>query len=157
MAKNLYAMISTKTSRHYTDQAVTTFLKSTKLSKDDEFYLIDNDGEGDYNYGVEVSKNQIPKSFAQNVNDMIERAAGRDLFVLSNDVVFTPNWAEPLKQYSNVLLLPSCNQTHLYRSSDGLLELKTSMHIEELKEWSSLIDCAEQHKKLNKPGFLNKF
>jgi hypothetical protein len=132
MTKNLYAMISTKNSRYYTDQAVASFLKSTKLTDNDEFYLIDNDHEGDYDYGVKVSINNTPKSFAANVNDMIARADGRDVFVLSNDVSFTPNWSEPLKQYSNILLLPSCNQTHLYKSQDGLLDLRPSMHINDL-------------------------
>ncbi len=143
-------MISTRNSRYYTDQAVETFLKSTKLSKDDEFYLIDNDGECDYNYGVPVIVNQSPKSFAANVNDMIDKANGRDIFVLSNDVAFTPKWNEPLKQYSNILLLPSCNQTHLYNN------LKPSMHISELSNWASLVDCAEQHKRSLRPGFFER-
>ena len=149
-------MISTRNSRYYTDQAVVSFLRSTKLTKDDEFYLIDNDGEGDYNYGVEVVVNQSPKSFARNVNDMIARADGRDIVLLSNDVAFTPGWAEPLKQYSNILLLPSCNQTHLYTSQDGLLDLKPSMQIDELANWHSLVDCAEQHKKSIRPGFFER-
>lgn len=154
MPKNLFVMISTKNSRYYTDFAVKSFLRSTRLSKDDEFYLIDNDAESNYKYGVDVSINYSPKSFAQNVNDIIARADGRDIFVLSNDVVFTPGWAEPLKQYSNILLLPSCNQTHLYKSTDNLLELKTSMTINELTSWASLLDCVEQHKKSVKPGFF---
>lgn len=156
MTKNLYAMISTRNSRYYTDQAVASFLKSTKLTNNDEFYLIDNDGEGNYNYGVSVSVNNTPKSFAANVNNIIDRADGRDIFVLSNDVSFTPNWSDPLKQYSNILLLPSCNQTHLYKSQDGLLDLRSSMQIDELNNWYSLINCAEQHKKSVKQGFFEK-
>lgn len=156
MPASLYAMISTRNSRYYTDQAVSSFLKSTKLSTQDEFYLIDNDNEGDYDYGVNVTVNNTPKSFAANVNDMINRADGRDIFVLSNDVIFTPGWNEPLKQYSNILLLPSCNQTHLYTSSDGTLELKPSMQIDEYRNWYSLIDCAKQHQKNLKQGFFER-
>lgn len=155
MPQHLYAMISTKNSRHYTDLAVPSFLKSTKLGSD-EFYVIDNDSEGNYDYGVEVQVNDRPKSFAANVNDMIARAQGRDVFVLSNDVVFTPRWDEPLRQYSNILTLPSCNQTHLYRSHDGLLELKPSMAINELSSWEALVDCAEQHKRSVKQGFFER-
>lgn len=153
MPRQLYAMISTRTSRHYTDLAVSSFLKSTNLAHD-EFYLIDNDGEGDYNYGLDVQVNSSPKSFAGNVNDMIARAAGRDLVVLSNDVAFTPGWAEPLKQYNNIVLLPSCNQTHLYKSTDGQLTLDKFMTLDQFSNLESLEDCAKQHKKLPGPGFF---
>lgn len=155
MPKNLYAMISTKTSRQYTDLAVSSFLKSTKLNGD-EFYIIDNDNENNYRYGIEIQTNENPKSFAANVNDIISRADGRDVFILSNDVVFTPDWSEPLKQYPNVLLLPSCNQTHLYKSRDNLLELTYTMSLENFSNWDSLVDCSIQHKNYVQPGFFER-
>lgn len=156
MAKNLYVLISTKNSRHYTSRAIESFLKYTRLENSDEFYVIDNDGEGDYNYGVDVVINETAKSFSKNVNDIIARANGRDIFVLSNDVIFTPNWSEPLKQYSNVILLPSCNQTHLYTSRDRLLTLKPSMSLDEISNDQSLMDCVNQHKSLRMSSFFER-
>jgi GT2 family glycosyltransferase len=149
-------MISTKNSNHYTWISLESFFKTTTLGVNDKFYLVDNDNEGIYNnLGVDVVSNTRPKSFAKNVNDAIARANGKDVVVLSNDVIFTPGWNIPLVHYSKVLLLPSCNQTHLYSSKDGLLNLKTSVTIDEYNDqFYSLVDIAQQHRKNIRPGFF---
>lgn len=155
MTGNLYAMISTKNSRSYTDIALNSFLKSTKLQNNEEFILIDNDNERNYPSEVTVIANDVPKSFAKNCNEMIAKADGRNFFLLSNDVVFTPGWNEPLKQYSNVLSLPSCNQTHVY-SSNGL-KLQSSMRIDEYNnQYFELSEIVKLHKGQNSAGFFER-
>lgn len=155
---NLYAMISTKSSNFYTKLAIESFFKNTKLRPSDKFYLIDNDNEGIYNnLGIDVIKNTQPKSFAKNVNDMIELANGLDLVLLSNDVVFTPNWIDALNQYPNILLLPSCNQTHLYTSSDESLELLAFMDIDRFNnQHPALNEIVNHHRRSNRAGFFER-
>jgi GT2 family glycosyltransferase len=154
MTGNLYAMITTRNSREYTDIALNTFFKSTQLRKNDEFVLIDNDNEGDYEL-PNVVTNNTPQSFAKNCNDMIDRAAGRNFFLLSNDVAFTHGWNEPLKQYTNILSIPSCNQTHLY--SVGNLNLQPSMEISEYNnQYFELSQATRIHKAQNYPGLYER-
>jgi hypothetical protein len=118
----VYAMLSSAGSSNYTDRALESFRRSTSFSTNESFYLIDNDATEKYNNrDISVITPSSPQSFSRNVNDVIDLADGRDIFILSNDVVFTPGWNIPLLQYSDILLIPSCNQTHLYTSSDGLL------------------------------------
>jgi hypothetical protein len=126
MNGNLYAMITSKSSRYYTDLALSSFLKNTRLSANDEFVLIDNDSEDTYEYDNTI-KNLIPKSFAANCNQLIDLANGRNLVLVSNDIIFTPDWNLPLTQYSSALTLPSCNQTHLYTL--GSLQLQPTMQL----------------------------
>lgn len=155
MTGNLYAMITTRTSRAYTDIALSTFFKSTRLKSTDEFVLIDNDNEGDYQTRGIIINNIKPKSFAKNCNHMIDRANGRNFFLLSNDVAFTPGWSEPLAQYSNVLSIPSCNQTHLY--SVGALNLQPSMSIGDYNnQHLELIQATNLHKSQNRYGFYER-
>lgn len=154
MTSNLYAMITTKSSNSYTPVALDSFFKSTVLTNKDEFVLIDNDNEGTYN-SVPVIQHIVPKSFAENCNFLLEKANGRTLFLLSNDVAFTPLWAEPLKQYSNLLLLPSCNQTHLY--STDRLSLRSSMHLNEYNnQYHNLAKISQLHKTQNSSGFFER-
>jgi GT2 family glycosyltransferase len=155
MTGNLYAMITTRNSRRYTETALDTFFKSTRLGANDEFILIDNDNESDYQTPGTVINNIEPKSFAKNCNDMIDRAADRNFFLLSNDVAFTPGWNEPLKQYANILSIPSCNQTHLYSVSD--LKLQPSMSIGEYNnKFFELSQAARIHKSQNYPGLYER-
>lgn len=156
MKGTVYAMFASKSSNFYTRIALESFFKSTRLTRSDDFYLIDNDNEGIYDYPtLKIISNIAPKSFARNVNDIIELAAGRDIIILSNDVVFTPGWAEPLSHYSNVLLLPCCNQTHIY--SNGLLNLQNSMTLSEYNnQYELLAQISQSHKLQNKPGFFER-
>lgn len=154
MTGNLYAMITTKSSNHYTDLALDSFFKSTKLEKNDEFVLIDNDNEGIYS-DVNILPNSSPKSFAKNCNELIDRAAGRNFFLLSNDVIFTPNWNVPLLQYKSAILLPCCNQTHIY--SSGNLQIKPSMHISEYgNQYEELAQIAQFHKSQPSTGLVER-
>ncbi len=145
-------MIAAKSSRRYTDLALDTFFKNTELSVDDEFILIDNDNERNF-FGIPFLSNSTPKSFSQNCNEMIDKANGRNLFLLSNDIVFTPKWNIPLTQFSNVLIIPSCNQTHLYTS--GNLQLKPSMSLEDFDNQTYELDTISRlHKSQTRMGFF---
>jgi GT2 family glycosyltransferase len=154
MTGTLYAMITTRSSNHYTAIALETFFKSTKLTAYDEFILIDNDNEGTY-AGVNAISNPRPKSFAENCNLMLDYANGRNFCLVSNDVAFTPKWNEPLTQFSNVITIPSCNQTHLYTAGD--LQLQPSMRVEEYTgRYNELSQIAQLHKAQTRPGFFER-
>lgn len=153
----LYTMISTRASEHYTGPAISSFLKYTKLNKDDRFILIDNDNTGNFK-DVEVVNNLEPKSFAANINYAITEANGLDVVILSNDIEFTPGWADPLSSYSNAILLPSCNQTHQYVSRDNSLALGHTVTLEEYNNnRPALLDIVRQHRQSVKPGFFERY
>jgi GT2 family glycosyltransferase len=122
MAGTLYGMVTVGSSSEYTHVALTTFFKHTKLSAHDRFVLIDNDGEWLKNWHLDcldpnlVYVNPIPLNFSQNMNQLITWAdeQGADLVFLSNDVVFTPKWADRIVIDDNTASIPSCNQTHFY-------------------------------------------
>jgi GT2 family glycosyltransferase len=142
----VYAMMACGNSDNYTDLALESFLKTTRLTKDDKFYLFDNDAvRTNTDPNVNHIVNTVPQSFAKNINDAIDIADGRDVFVLSNDVVFTPNWNERFDQYNNAILLPSCNQTHTY--STDLLNLISYVRIEDYNnQFAELCKIAQFHK-----------
>jgi GT2 family glycosyltransferase len=153
MTATAYVIISTKKSEHYTQLAVDSFLQTTKLHKDDEFYLIDNDNTGKFNHvNAQVINNSTPLSFSKNINNIIGLAENRDVVVLNNDIVFTPGWAEPLKSYSNAILLPCCNQTHTYASGDLIME--PTMTIDQYTSAIDLANVVQQHKQTVGMGFF---
>jgi len=151
----VYAMISTRSSNFYTSLALDTFFSSTRLQSNDSVYLIDNDNEGAYVTQATVISNPAPKSFARNVNDMIKLANGRTLVILNNDVVFTPGWSDELTKHDDAIILPSCNQTHLY-SSDALT-LQQTMTLEEYgNQYSDLCNISRVHKNSLRSGFFER-
>lgn len=136
-------MITTRSSRHYTELAIESFRKNTRLANGDEFILVDNDAELDYGTG-NVFVNHYPKSFAQNCNAMLDYANGRHLALLNNDVIFTPGWNESVVQISNAIIIPSCNQTHLYSRND--LRLKEVMQLGDYNNrYTELNQIFEEH------------
>ena len=78
---NVFSMVTLKTSHNYTNYAIDSFFKNTKLSDDDDFLLIDNDDntlDKISNYKkIKIIKNEFPMSFAQNVNQAIKFALKR--------------------------------------------------------------------------------
>ena len=76
----VFLMITTKKSDHYTDLAISSFFRFTKLKPNDVFYLVDNDQiVTTQRPNVTVIVNEQPKSFAKNINDIINIAEGRDI------------------------------------------------------------------------------
>lgn len=158
MSSTLYAMISSASSDHYTGPAIESFLKHTKLGVGDDALLIDNDKTGNHiDKKLRVIENETPQGFAKNINDAIAYANGRDLVILSNDIEFTHGWNEPIKQYNNLILLPSCNQTHTYISTDQSLRLTQSMYLNDYNNKQlALADCVSQHKSQVLYGFFDR-
>jgi len=122
----LYGMITVRSTSDYTVKALSSFFKNTSLTTDDQFILIDNDGDWTANfadlYSVDTVINQTPKNTSQNINQLIRLAAEHKLHLvfLSNDVIFTPQWNTRLILDDNILSIPSCNQTHDYGFAPSL-------------------------------------
>lgn len=152
----VFLMITTKKSDHYTDLAISSFFRFTKLKSNDVFYLVDNDQiVTTKRLNVTVIVNEQPKSFAKNINDIISIADGKDIVILNNDIVFTENWLQPLTQHNNVIVIPSCNQTHEYNTDQ--LTLKNSMSINEFNNnFYTLSDIVRQHKQRNPSEFYER-
>lgn len=152
MTATIYAMLACRSSNNYTQLAVDSFFKNTKLEKNDEFYLIDNDGI-DVKSNANIIHNKTPQGFAKNSNDIINQANGRHVVILSNDVVFTPNWNTFLRQYNRAILIPSCNQTHQY--SNDQLSLEPCMTIDQFNNNHKVLDnIADYHIKNSSPAFF---
>lgn len=143
MKPTLYVLLACKSTNEYTTLAVDSFLKNTILNKDDQFIVIDNDGIDIPCNTVKVIHNDIPQTFAKNSNTAIELANGRNVIVLSNDVVFPLKWNEFLNHYDNMLLLPSCNQTQTYTVSN--LSLTHTMNIREYGNNHNLLNIISRY------------
>ncbi len=133
---NVFAMVTTRHSSRYTDCAISSLIAHTDLTDDDEVLVIDNDN----NYPelpescrqlVRLHLNPAPRSFAANLNHVIELAHGRraDVVFLNNDVVFPRGWFEPLRIRGPFLLSPISNAELQY--SEGGLECKLGMELED--------------------------
>ena len=154
MKGTVYAIISTAKSDFYAGLAIDTFLKYTKLGPGDKFYLIDNDAVGAHSdKAVTIIANETPQNFAKNVNKIIALADGKDVVILNNDIAFTSDWSVPLQGYSNCIVVPSCNQTHLYTSDNFTLE--SAMNIDQYNEYE-LNNIVRQHKTLVKQGLFER-
>jgi O-antigen biosynthesis protein len=119
--QRLFAMITTKPSREYTGIALESFFQTTPLYGDERVLLIDNDASfGVLSKGQEAALelwvNPKPQGFAGNVNQALRRArsAKADLFMLNNDLLFTPGWSEPLMREVNAILSPLSNREVQY-------------------------------------------
>jgi len=152
--KNVFSMVTLKASHDYTNYAIDSFFKNTKLNDDDDFLLIDNDQnklDKISNYKkIEIIKNKFPMSFAQNVNQAINFALKKkkNLFFLNNDIIFTEGWIEALNKNSKDVLLPVSNQMFSYESSCGNLKLKPTMSLKDFNEnYVLLNEIVRKHKK----------
>ncbi|RIL12151.1 MAG: hypothetical protein DCC75_00965 [Proteobacteria bacterium] len=117
----LFGMVSTKDSLEYTKHALDTFARSTPLSAEDRFILIDNDGSYQSSgitapFKLELAVNSSPLSFAANANNAVNMALElrADLFFLNNDVIFFESWIDPMLIEDDSILSPLCNREVLY-------------------------------------------
>lgn len=128
-AGRVFGMVTSANSSFYTFWALKSFFEHTPLNANDEVYLIDNDNayEESVPARVTVIKNDNPLTFSQNANKLIRIADGKDkdLIFLSNDIILTPGWLEPLEGINDAVVLPSCNQTHNYNT--GAFDLSPSI------------------------------
>ena len=149
---NLFAMVTVKKSHEYTRSAIESFFKKTVLSSNDDFVLIDNDGcdlENITNNKVKKVRNPRPLSFAENVNQAINKSLQnkKNLIFLNNDIIFTNGWFEPLKLNLKDISIPVNNQIFSYQSNCKNLKLNATM---------SLTDFNENHDLLNELVKLHK-
>jgi len=142
----LFSMVTLKSSHHYTNHAIDSFFKNTKLKENDEFLLIDNDGcdlDKFFNYKkIQIIKNKTPMSFAKNVNQSIDYAlkGNKDLIFLNNDIIFTKGWLEPLNLNSKNISIPVSNQIFPYESDCGNLKLKETMNLNDFNNNYDLLN-----------------
>lgn len=161
-----FGMVNTKKSSEYTYYALDSFFKKTSLaaSAGDKFYLINNDKSpldipDNAREKITLLKNETPKSFAENVNQILKLAVAEeaDLIFLNNDIIFTDDWLNPLMEKDDAITLPSCNQYERYESPS--FELKTAMdlqdfignekHFETLMQWRKSLPRVDKYIALN--------
>jgi len=140
----VFGMVTSKSSEFYTDWALKSLFENTRFQSTDSIFLIDNDNSYCRNsHGkLKVLRNQHPLTFAENVNQLIRLAKEKDadLIFLSNDIILTPGWLDPLEQIENAITIPSCNQTHQYSW------LKPNMSWEEYDDnFVGLCDISNHH------------
>ncbi|MCO6431114.1 MAG: glycosyltransferase family 2 protein [Deltaproteobacteria bacterium] len=115
-------MVTTRSSWEYTSYALKSFFRKTPLNEGEQVFLIDNDESFEedaswFSPKLEIIKNRNPRSFAANVNQVMEIAKKRsaDLFFLNNDVIFTDEWITPIQQYEgSAILSPLSNREVQY-------------------------------------------
>jgi GT2 family glycosyltransferase len=135
---NFFGMVNTNKSNSYTNYALDSFFKKTTFdsASGDKFYLIDNDHSlldipSNAREKVIIVKNDRPKSFAENVNQVLNLALSSeaDLIFLNNDIIFTDGWLSPLLERENSITLPLCNQYECYKNND--FEIKGAMDLQD--------------------------
>ncbi len=155
----LYAMVSTESSKRYTDFALESFFAATALAPDDRFTLIVNDGcyeppQSLRGAAIEVLYNQRPLSFAENANLAAVRARtlSSDLFFLNNDIIFSSGWNATVKDAPpDALLVPLSNREMQYTlplGSESAFTLRMRMELDEyLGHERDFAHIAELHEK----------
>ena len=156
MAGRLFGMTTSANSSFYTQWALKTLLKHTSLTNNDTIYLIDNDNcyTEIVDSRIQIIKNNYPLSFAQNVNKLISMALydDKDLIFLSNDLLLTKGWLEPLEEIEDAISISSCNQTHHYNHNG--LDLISNVDWEDYNHrYTTLCDIAQYHTSHNSGYF----
>jgi GT2 family glycosyltransferase len=124
---HVFCFVSSAETEEYSRLALYSFFLKTKLEKGDIFVFVNNDGTNAFRkeYPIDIYiNNKTPKSWATNFNKglRIAKKFKKHFVVITNDIVFTDNWFEPLKQRDDAILIPACNINYLYNSA----EFKTS-------------------------------
>jgi len=131
---HVFCFVSSASTEHFSTLALDSFFKETKLKPGDIFVFVNNDGTNSFRKGYPIDiyiNNKTPKSWAENFNKglRIAKKFKKHFVVITNDIVFTKDWFEPLKQKDDAILIPACNINYIYQSP----EFKTSpvMQMEE--------------------------
>ena len=146
----VFGMITTAASRHYTPVALRSFFAQTPFGSDDTFFLIDNDADfdlpDDLAGRVRVVRPAKPQAFARNANLLIAEARrrGADLFLMNNDLVFTPGWHDAMAADRRALMSPLSN-AQLTRQS-GTFTTQPLMDLSEYLGYESNVETiGRQH------------
>jgi len=118
---HVFCFVSCKITEQYSKLALNSFFKHTKIEPGDIFVFVNNDGTNAFkkDYPIDIYiNNKTPKSWSENFNKglRIAKRFKKHFVVITNDVVFTKNWLEPLKQSDDMILIPSCNVNFMYRT-----------------------------------------
>ena len=155
---NLFGMVTTAASRHYTPLALRSFFAHTPLSGDDRFVLIDNDA--DFELPADVPPDRItlvrpaaPQGFAANGNLLLHeaRSEGADLFFMNNDLVFTRGWLEPLLADRAALLSPMSNAQ--ITGSAGGFAVQPFMDLEDYTGNEAAVDAIAEQLRAASDGY----
>jgi len=120
---HVFCFVSSKNTEHFSKLALDSFFKHTKLEKDDIFVFVNNDGTNafrkEYPINIYVN-NKTPKAWAKNFNKglRVAKRFSKDFVVITNDIIFTEGWFEPLKQRDDCVLIPSCNINNIYKANE---------------------------------------
>jgi GT2 family glycosyltransferase len=146
-------MVTTRHSARYTDYAISSLVEHTKIAREDQVVLIDND----HSYEefpdncralVKVKVNSRPLSFAANVNQIMEVAGAEnaDVVFLNNDLIFSPGWFEPFRARGPFLTCPLTNVE--LPNTEGEFQCKYSMELEDyLGNENRFLEFTERHRK----------
>jgi GT2 family glycosyltransferase len=118
---HVFCFVSSANTEEFSALALESFFSKTKLEKEDIFVFVNNDGTNSFRKHFPINiyiNNKKPKSWAENFNKglRIAKKFKRHFVVITNDIVFTDNWFEPLKQTDDAILIPACNINYLYNS-----------------------------------------
>jgi GT2 family glycosyltransferase len=124
---HVFCLVSTKNTEQFTKLALDSFFKHTKLEKGDIFVFVNNDGTNAFrkDYPIDIYiNNKIPKSFSKNFNKglRIAKRFAKHFVLLTNDIILTEGWFEPLKQKDDCILVPCCNINYIYRADNFKFE-----------------------------------
>ena len=164
---SIFGMISTRTSLPYTALGLRSFAQHTAVRPGDRFILIDNDCSltdelaiaENFPIPIRLDLNPEPRGFATNFNRLIDESLDQqeDLYLLNNDLVFTPNWRAALEVDNTSILSPLSNREVQYASSVivpktshilNLLVLEQAMKIDDIAGNEAAFSAiAEAHSK----------
>ncbi len=159
-------MISLKASKEYTEYAIESFFRHTRLAPGDIFILILNDEHevaisDSLRPHIKILAHDTPASFAKNANILRDTALKNfsDLYILNNDIIFTPDWAELLHVEQAAITIPLCNQDKHYTA--GEFELERALDLEDyLPHKKAFEEIVKEHRKTHtgvKPIFFAPF
>jgi len=131
---HVFCFVSSAKTEEFSALALESFFNKTKLEKGDIFVFVNNDGTNSFRkqFPIDVYiNNKTPKSWATNFNKglRIAKKLKKHFVVITNDIIFTDNWFEPLKQRDDAILIPSCNINFLYTTKE--FSTSSCMQLEE--------------------------
>jgi GT2 family glycosyltransferase len=154
---HLFCFVSSKCTENYSKLALDSFFKHTKLESEDIFLFVNNDKTNAFKeeYPINIYiNNETPLNWSANFNQGLKIAKEKKMHfvVITNDIVFTKGWFEPLKQRDDLILIPSSTINFMYRSKD--FSTKVNMYYDEYigKEQylEAIIDVHQQNHPFNK-------
>ena len=131
---HVFCFVSSANTENFSALALDSFFKHTKLEPGDIFVFVNNDGTNSFRKGYPIDvyiNNKTPKSWATNFNKglRIAKKFKKHFVVVTNDIVFTKDWFEPLKQKDDAILIPACNINYLYNAPN--FKTSPTMQLEE--------------------------